>query len=313
MAPHSTRTQGMSERRPSIIRVVVSAAAVTGFAVAAIAILPRGVMGDAGGVGGGDAHAYWVAGRNVLLGANLYTGVSGGADAYLYPPPFAQVISPLAGLLSASAFVWLWRLISIAALLVAAGGWRAAGIALLVFPPAIVELDTANVHFVLALVCALVMRGTSPALPFAFVLKLAGGGAFPFAAHWNLRGLIIGSIAAGAVVAMSIALSPHSWTQYAAFLGGAQPTEYWTNLAQAVPLLPRLVFSALVGLLAIRWPILLPFAFVLSMPIVSLNSLAILVCVAPEVQRWFARAVTRTRRFGAPTPTPASEGSEAAA
>ena len=276
-------------RRTDLARLVATAAAIVGFGVAVIAIVPRGVLGD-GGFGGGDAHAYWVAGRNVLSGAELYGAASGDQDAYLYPPPFAQALALVAGALPAAAFVWLWRLVSVGALIYAAGGWRAAGIALLVFPPAIVELDTANVHFVLAAICAMVIRGHTGALPFAFVLKLAGGGVVPFALHRSWRGLIIGGAGAAVVVLVSIALAPHLWGEYVAFLSTAQPTDYWTNLTRDIPLIPRLALAAGIGALAIRWVALVPVAFVLSMPLISLNSLAILVAIAPFVPAIFTRS-----------------------
>ena len=291
-------------RLPWILGAMATAAGITGFALAFMVIVPRGLVGD-GGEGGVDAHAYWVAGRNILAGADLYGGASGERDAYLYPPPFAQLVAPAAGLLPAVAFVWLWRAVSVACLIFAAGGWRAAGIALLIFPPAIVELEAGNVSFQLAAICALVMRGSTAALPFAFVLKLAGGAAALFALVRDWRGLVIGAAVAGVVVAASFLLTPWLWMDYAQFLSTAQPMEYWTNLGRDIPLILRLAVAGVVGVLAIRWVVLLPVAFVLSMPILALHVLAILVCMAVPVSAWLKDRLGM-QRAAAPVPAPAT-------
>jgi hypothetical protein len=65
--------------------------------------------------------------------------------------------------------------------------------------------------------------------------------------------------------------------------------EYWTNLGRDIPLVLRLAVAAGVGVLAIRWIVLVPIAFVLSMPILGLHTLAILVCVAPPVTAWLQK------------------------
>ena len=296
-------------RLQRIAMIALSVAGLTGFALAALVIVPRGVIG-AGGVGGGDAHAYWVAGRNLLAGADLYGLASGDQDAYLYPPPLAQLLAPVAGVLPAAAFIWLWRAFSIACLIVAAGGWRAAGIALLLFPPAVVELDAGNVSFQLAALCALVMRGRTAALPFAAVLKLAGAAAVPFALTRDWRQFVRGSVVAAVIVGVSVLLAPRLWLDYVAFLSTAQPLEYWTNLGRDIPLLPRLAAAGAIGVLAIRWRILLPAAFVLSMPILGLHTLAILVAMLPPVVEWLRK---RTDRWVAGvTPATAASLSEAA-
>src|SRR3954447_11024270 len=137
--------------------------AAVGFGLLAQVLLPTGIVGF-GGTGGTDATDYWIAARHVGAGEPLYAAAYG---TYLAPPPprrFAQLLAPVA-LLPANAFVWAWRLIELACLRVAVGGWRRAGIALL-FPPVISELETGNVHLVMAAVCALAMRGAAfPVVP----------------------------------------------------------------------------------------------------------------------------------------------------
>jgi len=100
------------------------------FALGAIAIavfvLTVGVIvWSAGSTLGYDFHAYDGAARRLLDGERLYdpaVDVAGGFAIYLYPPPFALAIVPLA-FVGGQAAVWIWTGLLIAAFL--------AGVALL--------------------------------------------------------------------------------------------------------------------------------------------------------------------------------------
>jgi len=76
-----------------------------------------GVVGSAGATLGYDFHAYGDAAARVLHGERLYdpaVDVAGGFAIYLYPPPFALAIVPLA-LIGGQAAVWVWTTLLVAA------------------------------------------------------------------------------------------------------------------------------------------------------------------------------------------------------
>ncbi len=79
------------------------------------------VLAFAGGTLGYDYQAYVGAARRLLDGLPLYdtaVDVAGPFAIYLYPPPFAVAVIPFA-LLPADVGVWVWTLLSIAAVVLA--------------------------------------------------------------------------------------------------------------------------------------------------------------------------------------------------
>ncbi|MEA2608095.1 MAG: alpha,2-mannosyltransferase, partial [Chloroflexota bacterium] len=101
------------------------AAALPIFAVVALVCCTAAIVWSAGSTLGYDFHAYEGAARRLLDGQRLYdpaVDVAGGFAIYLYPPPFALAIVPLAAI-GGQVAVWAWT-----ALLVVA---FAAGVAVL--------------------------------------------------------------------------------------------------------------------------------------------------------------------------------------
>ena len=124
---------------------------------------------------GYDLSFYWAAAQHLIHGAPIYslTQLSGpyapqGQDGFLYPPPFAAVMIPLAGLTSSARVAeWPWTALGIVIVLVAVlallrseslaerfpmlrgrGRWLLVAAAL-AFPPVIGELSIGNVHLLL--------------------------------------------------------------------------------------------------------------------------------------------------------------------
>jgi hypothetical protein len=264
--------------------------AACGFLLLGTVLLGRGILGDGDGAGGGDALAYHAAAQRLLDGAPLYVEREGTVFAFVYPPLFAQVISPL-GLLSPVAFVWLWRAIGLLGLRAAMGSWTAAGIATLLYPPVILELEVANLNLVLAGICAMVMRGRAALLLPAFVAKFAALPLLPLGVLKDRRGLLAGGLVAGAAVVLSILTVPQLWSSYIEFLETSREPSYWTNLFYGVPIALRLLAALALGLLAMRYRRVAPIAMLIGLPVVWLSALSILVAVAAPLTAERGRAV----------------------
>ena len=252
--------------------------AAVGYALLARILLVEGIA-EAGGIGGIDANAYWSAAGHALRGEPLYDIGGFVFRTYQYPPVFAQLLAPGA-LLPLPVFVWAWRAIELVGLRIATGGWGRTGIAILIFPPVIAELDAGNVHLIIAGVTALAMRGIAwPAGP-AFLAKFSTWPLAPVLWRRDRRGLLLGIAGAAAVCAVSIVLSPDSWRAYLAFLASHPLPTDGSKVLTEVPLSWRLGLALLVGLAATRWIRLAPIAVTLAYPVIWIDALSTLVAVA---------------------------------
>jgi hypothetical protein len=263
--------------------ILLRGLAAVGFVLLAKALWDHGIEG-AGGGGGIDAIAYWSAGGNVRQGLPLYTITEGELAAYAYPPPFAQLLTPLS-LLPMPAFVWLWRAVELVSLRIAAGSWTAAGIALLVLPPVIAELDAGNIHLIVAAVTAMTMRRLAHGVAPAALLKFASAALVPLAWQRDRRGLLVGAGVAAAVTIASVLVSPNAWADYVRFLGTTSFPSGWYNLLEGVPLVLRLAVAFALAIAALRWVRLAPLAVLLAYPVVWFHALSTLVAVVTPINR----------------------------
>jgi len=270
----------LSDRGRHILFVGIG---MVGYAYLARVLLVNGIEG-AGGLGGIDAIAYWTAAGHALHGEPLYAIAGFEFQTYQYPPVFAQVLAP-AAMLPMPVFVWLWRGIELVGLRLATGGWARAGIAILIFPPVIAEIDAGNVHLIIAGVTALAMRGIAGPVGPSFLIKFSTWPLAPLAWLHDRRGLLIGSAAGGLVAAVSIALAPGAWNEYLVFLTSHSLPADGYKILYSVPLVVRLVFAALVGLAAVRWIRLAPVAVALPYPIVWFHALSTLAAVVTPLGR----------------------------
>ena len=272
---------GLSERGRRICSIGIAA---IGFVLLAKVLLDRGVFGIGDGVGGTDAIAFHGGAERLLRNAPLYEDREGAPFAFVYSPLFAQLIAPL-GLLPSAAFVWLWRALEVAGLRIAVGSWTRAGIAILVFPPIILEIDVANVNLLLAAACALIMRGQTWPTAIPFVLKLAALPLVPLAMAKNRPDFIVGMGLAVTAMSISVLATPQLWAQYVHFLATSSEPSYWANLLYGVPSVVRLLVAVAVGLAAIRWLRLAPVALLIGLPVVWVGTLSVLVAVAAPIRR----------------------------
>lgn len=280
----------LTERGRHILFVGIG---IVGYVYLARVLLVEGIQGD-GGLGGIDAIAYWNAAGSAMRGEPLYVIGGFGFGAYQYPPVFAQLLSPLS-LLPMPAFVWLWRGLELVGLRLATGSWVRSGIAILVFPPVIAEIDAGNVHLMMAGVAALAMRGLAGPVAPALLVKFSTWPLAPLAWMRDRKRFVVGVIVIGLVVLASYALSPASWSGYIDFLSLHSQPEPGYKILFSVPIPIRLAAAAVVGLAAVRWVRLAPVAVTLAYPIIWFHALSTLVAiVAPTSPRVAARDADRT-------------------
>ncbi len=182
-------------------------------------------------------------------------------------------------------FVWLWRAVELVGLRLATGGWIRAGIAILVFPPVIAELDAGNIHLAMAGVTALAMRRIAAPVAPAVLVKLAAWPLAPLAWLGDRRGLLLGIAVTAAITIASIVLATDAWRDYLEFLAsGTLPTGSY-NVLVGVPVLPRLVVAGIIGVAATRWIRLAPIAVLLAYPVVWFHALSTLTAMVAPTNR----------------------------
>jgi hypothetical protein len=193
----------------------------------------------------------------------------------VYSPAFAQVLRPLVAVpwpLFCAAWTALLCLVY----------WRLVGrlaLPLLLFIPIPFEIISGNVHLLIAAAIVLGFR-----YPAAWALPLLtkvtpGVGLLWFAVRREWRSLGLALWATAVVSAVSLIVAPDAWREWLALLvrDAARPLET-PGWYAPIPLLIRLPVAAVIvtwgALTDRRWTV--PVAVTLSLPILWLNSLAIL-------------------------------------
>lgn len=257
------------------VRAILLVASVLGYVLGFRTLLEHGIL-SRGGAGAIDALAYWTAGRSLLDGHSVYVAAVGQLAAYVYPPVFAQLVAPLSAL-PLELFVWAWRAIELACLRVAVGSWRIAGLAILFWPPVIAEIDAGNVHLIIAAAVAMAIRGDARALLPAALTKFASLAAVPAAIRLDRRGLLLGAGVALGACAVSFALAPQLWSEYAAFITRAiEPESNQLNLGSFIWTPLRLAIAVGFAMAAVVWPRLSVVAVTLAYPVLWLSGLSTL-------------------------------------
>jgi len=249
---------------------------------------------------GYDFSFYWTAASHLLHGEPIYsaTQLAGpyapqGQDGFLYPPPLAAAVMPLAALFPSDyrAAAWLWNGLG-AAILVASvlalhrseriggrypllagrGRWLLVGAAF-AFPPVIGELVLGNVHLLLLGLLTIawlgVRRGDSRgellagvAVGLAAVIKVFPAVLvlwFLLTRRWRgAAGAVVGAAAAALLALPFTGIEP--WLQYPAVLANlSAPADATDTLAPTVWLAPYLGFTGarvlvtVAGLALLAW------------------------------------------------------------
>ncbi|MDQ3871631.1 MAG: DUF2029 domain-containing protein, partial [Chloroflexota bacterium] len=215
-----------------------------------------------------DFADYHGAAQEILAGRTPYAPAmlegpvpSQGQGAYRYPPPFAQLLAPLAALPLVVA-AWLW--LALQAVLIITSVWLAgshggaapsrerflwSGVAATYFLPAFDALWKGNVSGILAFLVAVLAGGRfrgGLALAGAVLLKVSPVALVPTVVVGGAAGRRreLAGLAAGtaAIVVPSFLLSPGAWRDYGRVLPNllAGSVDYLTNLAPATLLATRL-------------------------------------------------------------------------
>ncbi len=219
-----------------------------------------------------DAYAYWSTAHGPM-----YAQGAGAMGAYVYSPAFAQILTPVT-ILPWPVFVTIWTGLNFALLWWLLGRWS---LPAMLFLPIPFEIVSGNVHLLYA---AAIVLGLRTAAPWALMLltKLTPGvGVLWFAVRreWHPLSVAVGVTAL--LAAVSYLLDPSAWWGWLDILQTSSSTPATVGWFLPVPLLVRLPIGIVLvvagAALNRRW--LVPFALVIAMPVVWLNSLAVLAAV----------------------------------
>jgi glycosyl transferase family 87 len=247
-----------------------------GFVILALVFVVLRLLGVEPWVQSVDAYAYWA-----TRAGDLYAAAdTGRIGSYLYSPAFAQLLAPIVWL-PWQVFVALWTALL---LIVYRGLAGRLALPLLLFLPIPFEIVSGNVHLLYAAVIVAGFR--YPALwAFPLLTKVTPGvGLIWFAVRreWRSLGLAVGATAA--IATISWLLAPADWgTWFEVLRRDANAVIVTTGPYLPVPLIVRLPLAAGVvawgGLTDRRWTV--PVGVTLALPVVWLNSLAVLVALVP--------------------------------
>ena len=153
----------------------------------------------------------------------------------------------------------------------------------MLFLPIPFEIISGNVHLLYA---AAIVAGFRVSATWALMLltKVTPGiGLLWFAVRREWRALAAACLVTGALVVASYALDPAAWAQWLQILSGSSSTPETVGPYLPVSILVRLPLAAAVvvaaALTSRAW--LLPVAVVLAMPVLWINSLAVLAACIP--------------------------------
>ena len=200
-----------------------------------------------------DSHAYWLAGRAILEGRSPYELTTGPQirSAYQYPPPMAQVMAPVAAIISARAFQYLW-LALMGACLAWLAGWRILlALALVALPPVAMEFWHQNIHLQLAVLAVLAIRRWPALFAVGAAIKLSPGVGIVYLAaggRWRAAGGV--AVLLAAICGVSWLLAPDLWSEFAGLLAARGPSDVSGILP--IPYAIRVVAALILALIAGR-------------------------------------------------------------
>jgi Glycosyltransferase family 87 len=240
-----------------------------------------------------DARAYW----GIDL-SHAYSGVVGEHSSYLYSPVFAQLMAPLS-LLPYDVYLVLWTALLAGVALWLARPWPWA-LAMLVLPVTY-EILVGNIHLLIA--AAIVVGFRLPwvyAYPvWAKLTPAVGIGWWFVRAQW--RPFLISTLTIVVLGLVSVALAPQAWADWIGVLRASAGSNDFL-VPRAIVGVLLVIFGALTGR---RW--MVPVAVWISLPVIWINSWAILLAVVRLHERvepaaWLPRPVPGTSLGRPPVP-----------
>lgn len=238
-----------------------------------------------------DEYAYWLAARRLIDGVPLYDPAATIVTpfAYLYPPPLAQLMVPIAAVVPSWLFSAGWTVAMGLALFWLAGRDVLRGLALIAFPPVAVEFWFRNVHLFLAVLVVLGLRRWEGLYAVGAAIKISPGLGIVYDAaggRWRRA-----SVAAGlgtAMLLVSVVLSPSAWSAYLGFITTIDPLQQSSFVAIPFPVraLAGLAIAVVAARVDRRWgDPLLVVAVTLALPSLWFTGLSLLIAVVPIVAR----------------------------
>ena len=267
-------------RRPSRTILVLAAIGAVLLAVVAVTSWPQF----------GDEQAYWRAAQRLLAGQPLYD-LSAPANqpyAYWYPPVLAQVLVPFTLVLPPAAFTVLWTILLVTCIWLLAGRNVFVALALVAFLPVALELRVRNVHLLIALLTVLALRRSWFFWIPAAAMKIAPAvGLIYLLAAGRRREAALAAAIGLAVLAVSVALSPAAWVDFAELVSGraASDTGGLLGLPYAVRLAAGVLIAGAAGRRGGRaGEIGVVIAIFIANPTLWPNSFSLLLAIIPLVR-----------------------------
>lgn len=248
--------------------------------------------------GPSDEHAYWLAARRLIDGLPLYnpTATIVSPFAYLYPPPLAQLMVPVAAIVPAWLFTAGWTALMGVSVWWLAGRDVIRGLALVAFPPVAVEFWFRNVHLFLAVLVVLGLRRWEGWYAAGAAIKVSPGLGVVYDAvggRWRAAG--IGAGVGIAMLVVSITVSQSAWADYFGYATTVDPLQQSSFMAVPFPIraVAGLGLAVVAARLDRRWgDPLLVVAVTLALPSLWFTGLSLLVAIVP-----ITRAEVRPRRL----------------
>ncbi len=234
-----------------------------------------------------DEHAYWLAARRIIEGVPLYDPAATIVTpyAYLYPPPLAQALVPVALVVPSWLFSAGWTALMGLALWWLAGRDVLRALAFIAFLPVAVEFWFRNVHLFLAVLVVLGLRRAAPWFAVGAAVKVAPGLGLVWAV---LRGgwrdaAILGAVGL-AMLAVSVVIAPDQWVEWVRYIGAQDPFAQSSFFGTPFPI--RAVVALGLTLIAARvgnWrgEALFVAAVTLALPSLWFTGLSLLIAVVP--------------------------------
>ncbi len=222
-----------------------------------------------------DAYAYWSTAHGAMYGQ-----VAGRMGAYLYSPAFAQLLTPITAL-PWPVFATIWSGLNLAAVWYLLGRWS---LPAMLFLPIPFEIVSGNVHLLYAAAIVVGFRASASWALMLITKVTPGVGLLWFAVRREWGALAVALGLAAVLTAVSFLLDPSAWRAWLDILLASSSTPAQTpGWFLPVPLLVRLPVAAVVVAVAawLRRSWLVPVGVVLAMPVLWLNSLAVLAACVP--------------------------------
>lgn len=234
-----------------------------------------------------DEHAYWLAARRIIEGVPLYDQAATIVTpyAYLYPPPLAQLLVPVALVVPSWLFSAGWTALMGIALWWLAGRDVLRSLALVAFLPVAVEFWFRNVHLFLAVLVVLGLRRAAASFAVGAAVKVAPGLGLVWAvARGRWRDAALLAAVGLAMLAVSVVIAPDQWLDWLRYIGSqdpfAQSAFFGTPFPiRAVVALGLTVVAARIG--AWRGEALFVAAVTLALPSLWFTGLSLLVAAVP--------------------------------